>query len=103
MVLFGASAGGQWLGRRLAPGAQTPEQERERESFRAELDAIYERHPNDHAAREAERERLFERPTPPQVSLWRAVAPPLAAGLATTLLRRRLAPTVEVVAKGQSP
>jgi hypothetical protein len=102
-VLFGASAGGQWLRRRMAPAAQTPEQEREGERFSAQLGAIYKRHPNDPAARKAERERLFESTTATRVNLLSAVAPPLAAGLATTLLRRRLAPTVEVLAKRQSP
>jgi hypothetical protein len=102
LVIVVTGAAGQELTRRLR-SPETREQEREREAFVAEMRSITEHHPQASPERDAEREALFERPPPPQANLWRAVAPPLAAGLATTLLRRRLARTVEVLAKRQSP
>jgi hypothetical protein len=105
MVLIAASAGGQWLRRRLAPAAQTPEQERERAAFAAQMRSIMENHPQASPERDAEEEALFERypQTTLGSSLVRTIVPALAAAAVHRLLRRRLAPTVEVMAKRQSP
>jgi hypothetical protein len=100
LVLLGANAGGQLLARRLTPPVPSPARARELERFSAELAAIYERHRDDHAAAEAERRELFERhPGPISVDFWRAAGPSLAIGLINNRLRRRLAPTSEVLAR----
>lgn len=99
LVLLAVHAAGQALIARLVP-ARTRAQERELERFNAELHAIYARHPDDHAAAEAERRALFERhPGPVTVNLWRSLAPALVVGLVERRLRRRLAPTIEVLAR----
>ena len=104
LVLVGAGvARGVFLAR-LAPSPLTPEQERDRGAFLEELNAIQARHPDDAVARESERQRLFERHRNPALDmLRRTAAPMLAIGLLNSRLRRRVAPTTEVLAgRGES-
>ena len=98
-AVMGAGVAGQALSRRLGP-AETPEREREREAFSAEMEAIMRRHPQSSAERDAEREALFARY--PSTNFARALAPGVISGLLTSRLRRRLAPTVEVLARGSA-
>jgi hypothetical protein len=99
LVVVGAGAARGMFLRRLAPTPLTPEQERVRGAFLEELNAIQVRHPDDAAAREAERQRLFARQhnSAPDI-LRRTAAPMLAIGLLHSRLRRRVAPTTEVLA-----
>ncbi|HXB14223.1 MAG TPA: hypothetical protein VNV44_00635 [Solirubrobacteraceae bacterium] len=98
--VLAAAVAGQALAGRLGP-AETPEREREREDFRTEMEAIMRRHPQASAAREAERDALLARH--PGTDFARTLAPVLLTGLLTTRLRRRLAPTVEVLARARAP
>lgn len=104
LVLLGAGAGGQLLVRRITPAPMTPEQESDRDTFLEELTAIQQRHPDDPAAREAERRALFERNRSPVVATFgRAAGPKLVVGLLNSRLRRRLAPTIQVLtSRGES-
>jgi hypothetical protein len=104
LVLLGFGVARSMLVRRLAPPALTPEQERDRSGFLDELNAIQARHPDDEAARESERQRLFERQhnQVPDI-LRRTAVPALALGLLNSRLRRRLAPTTEVAAEDREP
>jgi hypothetical protein len=100
LALLGVSLGGRLLTRRLVPAPLTPERQRERDGFLEELNAINQRHAEDPAAREAERRALFERshsrvgPT-----FARVAGPTLAIGLLNGRLRRRLSPTIQVLAR----
>jgi hypothetical protein len=104
LVLLGVGVARPMFVRRLAPPRLTPEQERERSGFLDELNAIQARHPDDALAREAERRQLFERQhnQVPDI-LRRTAAPMLVLGLLNNRLRRRLAPTTEVLAEGREP
>jgi hypothetical protein len=97
LALIGARAAGAELTRRLEP-VRTPELEREREAANAEVTDIMRRHPQASPEREAELQAAYARHSHTTPSLPRAVAPSLVVGLVTTRLRRRLAPTVEVLA-----
>jgi hypothetical protein len=100
LVLLGADAGGHLIARRLRPAAQTPDQEGKRERFIAELGEIMQRHPENNPAREAERRALFERYPPPTAgNLSRSMGAPLAVSLINSRLRRRLAPTTEILVR----
>ncbi len=103
LVLLGAGVGGQLLVRRLAPGPMTPEQVHDRDGFLDELNAIQARHPDDPVAREAERRALLDSPHDRLASSFlRAAGPTMAIGLLNIRLRRRLAPTTQVlVARGE--
>ncbi|HTC73686.1 MAG TPA: hypothetical protein VK655_12425 [Solirubrobacteraceae bacterium] len=104
LVLLGFGVGRGVLVRRLAPPVLTPEQERDRSGFLDELNAIQARHPDDAGARESERQRLFERQHNQLPDIIRRTAvPALALGLLNSRLRRRLAPTTEVLADGHEP
>jgi hypothetical protein len=104
LALLGVGVAREMFVRRLAPRQLTPEQERDRSGFLDELNAIQARHPDDAVAREAERRRLFERQHNPLPDvLRRAAAPMLAIGLLNSRLRRRLAPTIEVLAERSEP
>jgi hypothetical protein len=94
LVGIGADAAGRAVRHRLMP---PPEWERERERFLEELAGIRKRHPDDAAAGEAEQRALFERH--PRRNLWATMLPSLAIGLATDRLRRRLAPTTEILVR----
>ncbi len=97
LALTGVGAAGQELVRRVS--RETSEQERAREELTAEMQAIMRRHPRASPAREAERRALFARHRQLTGSLARALVPTLALGLATTRLRRRLAPTRQVLVR----
>jgi hypothetical protein len=99
LALIGARAAGAELSRRLEP-VRTPELQREREAAHAELAEIMRRHPQASPEREAELQAAYRRHSHAMPSLPRAVVPGLAIGLVTTRLRRRLAPTAEVLAHG---
>ncbi|HTA34875.1 MAG TPA: hypothetical protein VK721_15745 [Solirubrobacteraceae bacterium] len=100
LVLLGAGVARGVFMRRLAPPRLTPEQERDRSGFLDELNAIQARHPDDAVAREAERRQLFERQHNQVPDILRhTAAPMLAIGLLNSRLRRRLAPTTEVLAE----
>ncbi len=104
LVVVGAGVARGALLQHLAPAPLTPEQERDRGAFLEELNAIQARHPDDAVAREAERQRLFARQhnSAPDF-LRRTAAPTLAIGLLNSRLRRRVAPTTEVLAdRGES-
>ncbi len=101
--LLGLEVGGQRLARAIAPAPLTLEQERQREGFLEELNAINQRHAHDRDALEAERRQLYERHEGPAGKLWRSAGPTLAIGLLGGLLRRRLAPTTEVLVRERGP
>jgi len=96
LLLSGCRLGGGLLLRRLV--AESPEDERQREWFTTETHAILERHPQASSARDAEREALAERYS--GRGPLRTVGPWIAFGLLTAGLRRRLEPTVQVLARG---
>src|SRR6185437_11728284 len=100
IVLIGSRAASAELTRRLEP-ARTPELDREREAANAEVADIMRRHPQASPEREAELRAAYRRHSHATPSLPRAVAPSLVLGVLTTRLRRRLAPTVEVLARGR--
>jgi hypothetical protein len=107
LALLGADVGGWLLMRRVAPAPLTASQERDRLTFLDELNAIQQRHSDDPGAREAARQRLFERqpPSGPAI-LARTAGPILVVGLLKNRLRRRLAPTTDTLisrAGSQSP
>ena len=97
LALIGARAAGAELTRRLEP-VRTPELDREREAAGAEIGDIMRRHPQATPEREAELRAAHARHSTAMPSLPRTIAPSLAVGVITTRLRRRLAPTVEVLA-----
>lgn len=100
LVLATAGAGQHVIAQRLRPPAPSPEQVRARERYVAEMAAVYERHPLDPDARSAERARLLEHaPSPIKGAIGPQAVANLAIGLARGRLRRRLAPTVEVVVR----
>jgi hypothetical protein len=104
LVLLGVGVARVTLVRRLAPPKLTPEQERDRRGFLDELNAIQARHPDDEAARESERQQLFARQHNQLPDILRRTAvPALALGLLNKRLRRRLAPTTEVLAEARQP
>jgi len=100
LALVAARAAAAELTRRLEP-LHTPELEREREAANTELAEIMRRHPQASPEREAELQAAYARHSHATPSLPRAVAPSLVTGLVTTRLRRRLAPTIEVLAGGR--
>jgi hypothetical protein len=101
---LGVGVAAHWLMRRVARApVMTPAQEHDRETFLEELGAIDERHRDEPVARKAERERLFERNHGPTFDyLRRATAPMLAIGLLNNRLRRRLTPTIDILARPES-
>src|SRR5262249_39383571 len=100
LALFAVAATGQLLVRRLAPSEPSPEEQHERERLWREVGDVHRRHPLDMQAREAERGRLFaEPPARVQVEMLRAIGPTVAVGLLNAGLRRRLAPTREVLSR----
>jgi len=99
LVVVGARAAGTEVARRLQP-VQTPELDREREAAGREIADIMRRHPQASPERESELQAAYARQRRIAPSLPRAIAPPLIAGLVTTRLHRRLAPTAEVLARG---
>jgi hypothetical protein len=105
LVIAGQGIAGQELARRLRPELASAEREREGEAFTAEMGAIMRRHPEASPERDAERRALFDRYeqqfAPP--NLLRAIGPALAVGLVNRRLRRRLAPTVEVLDRAREP
>jgi hypothetical protein len=101
IAVFGSRLAGAQITRRLEP-ARTPELEREREAARAEMGEIMRRHPQATPERDAELAAAHDRHRLILPSLPRAVAPSLVVGLLTTRLSRRLAPTVEILARERS-
>jgi len=99
LALAGAGAAGQVLTQRvLAPEAD--EQARRREAFGHEQRALMKRHPEASPERDAERRALVERYPNIGPNVLRTAAPMLAVGLVQRRLRTRLAPTVDVLARG---
>jgi hypothetical protein len=83
---------------RFAPPGPTADQQRAVEAYWRELHEIGTRHADDPDAAAAERRALVDRRPPPLGGkLWRAVGPTFATGLLMIRLRRRLAPTIEVL------
>ncbi len=97
-ALAAVAATGRELVRRLA-FPESPELDRERQAFNAEIHEIFRGHPQDSPEREAALREASAR----QRGLWpsaaRAMGPSLLVGLLSSGLRRRLAPTVEVLAR----
>jgi hypothetical protein len=99
LVVLAASSSGQMIVRRLRP-RPTPEQESEHERFRVELRRIHDRYPEDSAGRDEEMRALFgSYPGPLTVKVWRSIAPVVAVALINLGLRRRLAPTTEILVR----
>ncbi len=100
LALVGVAGGSQLIVNRLKP-PDTPAQEREREAFVEEMQAIMRRHPQRSPERDAERQALLARhqSTLPGRDLQRALALTFLAGLVTRRLRRRLAPTREILVR----
>ncbi len=101
LALAGAVAAGGEVVRRLSP-SENPERRRAQAAFASESHEIYARHPQASPEREAALRDLYRRypgsmvsPDPVRIFL-----PPLLVGLVSSGLRRRLAPTVEVLARG---
>jgi len=101
LVLAGVSVGSHELTRRLA-GYDAPERTREQRAYGIESYEIFQRYPQASAEREAALRELSARYPRRFVSpgAARAMAAPLVVGLVNSRLRRRLAPTVEVLARG---
>ncbi len=97
LALIGARAAGAELTRRLEP-VRTPDLEREREAARAAISDVMRRHPQATPERAAELQAAHARHSASMPSLPRTIAPSLAVGVIAIRLRRRLAPTVEVLA-----
>jgi len=102
-TLVGFAALAQLLERRLRPGAD-PAGEARRSALAAEIGAIGERYRDDPARRDAEfRRAALDSGLPPVLpGLARIAGAGIALGAARRRLRRRLAPTVEVLARGHS-
>ena len=98
LAVIAAGAAGREITRRLEP-ASGDKDARERDAFVTEMQAIMARHPQASPERAAELRALDQRQHGVVPSMLRAIAPSLAVGLLTTRLRRRLAPTVEVLAR----
>jgi hypothetical protein len=99
LALIGFRAAGAEITRRLEP-VRDPELERERQVVGEDIGVIMRRHPQASPEREAALRDAYARHQVTLPSLPRAVAPSLVAGLLNGRLRRRLAPTVEVLARG---
>jgi hypothetical protein len=99
-AVLAAGAASEELTRRLR-GPEAPERERDNEAYFAEMQAIMRRHPQASPEREAELQDLYGRHRRAMPSLPRLIAPSLAVSLVSSRLRRRLAPTVEVLARGR--
>ena len=104
VVLTATRVGAGELTRRLTIPAK-PEQDRDREAFVEEMQEIMRRYPRASPERDAARKELFARHPPVVISsgssLLRALVPSLLVGVLDKRLRRRLAPTVEVLARGR--
>jgi hypothetical protein len=99
-ALVGTALAAQRLAQQLAPPRPSAEQEAQRRAYGAEVRSVYERHPQASPQREAELRELAARyPSMQSTNALRAVGPALAAGVLSNRLRRRLAPTVEVLAR----
>ncbi len=81
---------------------ETPELARRRQAHAVEGHEIFRRHPQDSPEREAALQELSARYPRGTLgpSAIRVFGPPLLSGLVLLRLRRRLAPTVEVLARG---
>lgn len=102
IVLAAAGMAGGELTRRLVV-KPTPERDRDREAFFTDMQEIMRRYPQASPERDVARQELLAR-NPPMVigsgtSLLRVAAPSLLVGVFSKRLRRRLAPTVEVLAR----
>ncbi len=100
LALAGAGAAGGDLVRRLAP-TEDPARRRAQQALASETHEIFKRHPQASPEREAALREASARypnsmvsPDPVRIFL-----PPLLVGLLSAGLRRRLAPTVEVLAR----
>jgi hypothetical protein len=98
LAVIAAGAASQELTRRLRP-ADSAEREHAQETYFAEIQAIMRRHPQASPERDAELQAAGERHRMDAPSLARSIVPGLAVGMLTARLRRRLAPTVEVLAR----
>ena len=94
LALAATASAGSLLTRRVSPGGNDGRQRAVEDYWRAlrEIDA---RHPDDPEA--AARDRLELAPPPLGIDIRVALAPTLAVVLATSILRRRLAPTVQAL------
>jgi len=100
LVLAGAELGGRELIRRLAV-PESPARARERRAVVDETHEIYRNHPRDSPERVAALREVSARyPLPHARGLGRVMIASLLVGLLNLRLRRRLAPTVEVLARG---
>jgi hypothetical protein len=102
LVLLGAAFAGQAAGERLKPADDAPAKHAW-EDFNREVREAAVRHRDDPEARAAELRRLSREHKPPPVRLWAFIAPTIAVGLLNRVLRRRIAPTVEVLDGSHSP
>jgi len=96
-VLLATAAAGQVILSRLRPPPDTPEQERERERFAQEMRALAERHGDEPGERAAALDQLFDRYSLPNP--FSAMPAAIALGIVVRRLRRRLAPTTDVLAR----
>jgi hypothetical protein len=96
-LLLATGAAGQVIISRFQPPADTPEQERERERFAQEIRALAERHGDEPGELAEARDQLFDRYSLP--NNLSAMPAAIAVGIVVRRLRRRLAPTVEIIAR----
>jgi hypothetical protein len=95
LALAATSSAGSLLTRRLAPSRANADRQRALEDYWRSLREIDARHPDDPEAAAAERLALV--PPPLAVDIRIALAPTVAVALLTSVLRRRLAPTAQVL------
>jgi hypothetical protein len=98
LILVGAQAGGQALRRRLAPAGRSPRTAAEQESIGRELRMLRERFAEDPDALQAAMSRHYERHQV-TVDVARPIGFIVILGLLNSWLRRRLAPTIDVLAR----
>ena len=100
LVVAGAAAAAPLLTRRLMP-REDPEGDRRREQMGRRLGEIHRLYPMDSDVRQDALRRAYEEIDPPpiRVDLVRMVPATIGVGILSRRLRRRLAPTVEVLAR----
>jgi hypothetical protein len=99
LMLVGVNQAGQLVVRRLA--RENEQRESQRAAFAAEVGELAAGHAAHDAATAAERQALLDRYRDLPNGLARSLAPKLVLGVVNRRLRRRLAPTRQVLVRGR--